>query len=111
MARAFSCSTPTSGLPSSESSSTAATPPACKRAQHGQRVHALDHVVAGRLAQLLVGGRDVEQVVGDLEHHAERLAVLGERVDERAVERSATMPPMRAAVENSDAVLPLMLDR
>lgn len=85
MARAFSCSTPTSGLPNSESSSTAATPPA-QGAQHRQRVHALDHVVTGRLAQLLVGGRDVEQVVGDLEHHAERFAVLGERADERAIE-------------------------
>ena len=38
--------------------------------QHGQGVDALDQVVAGRLAELLVGGDHVEDVVDDLEGHA-----------------------------------------
>ena len=72
-----------------------------QRAQHRQRVHALDHVVPGRLAQLLLGGGDVEQVVDDLEHHPEGLAVLGERVDQsaRSARRRARRcaPPWRTA--------------
>ncbi len=45
-----------------------------ERPEHRQRVDALDEVVAGRLAELLVGGDDVEHVVDDLERHAVRLA-------------------------------------
>src|SRR6056297_3136960 len=56
-----------------------------QRAQHRQGVDPLDDVVAGRLAELLVGGGDVQDVVDDLEHGAVGVAVLGERVDDRAV--------------------------
>ena len=52
-----------------------------QRAQHRQVVDALGHVVAGRLAQLLVGGDHVEHVVDDLERHAVVQAEVGERVD------------------------------
>ena len=58
-------------MPSSASSSAAGDAAGLQRAQHRQGVHALDHVVAGRLAELVVGGGDVEDVVDDLEHHAE----------------------------------------
>ena len=51
--------------------------------QDRQRVHALDQVVAGRLAELLVGGDEVEHVVDDLEGHAVRGAERGEPVDVR----------------------------
>ena len=54
--------------------------------QHGEGVHALHHVVSGRLAELLVGGRDVEQIVDDLEHHAVRLAETSECIDHRTGE-------------------------
>ena len=46
-----------------------------ERPQHRQRVDALDQVVAGGLAELLVGGDDVEHVVDDLERHAVAVAV------------------------------------
>ena len=48
---------------------------------HRQGVGALDEVVAGGLAQLLVGGGHVEQVVDDLERHAEAAPEGGEGVD------------------------------
>ena len=53
----------------------------CKCEQHGQRVHAFFHVVSGRLAKFFVGCHDVEQVVHNLEDHAKRRAVIGERID------------------------------
>ncbi len=56
-----------------------------ERADHRQRVHALDHVVPGRLAEFAVGRRDVQDVVDDLEHDAVGVAVLGECVDHDAV--------------------------
>ena len=48
---------------------------------HREVVDALDEVVAGRLAELLVGGDDVEHVVDDLERHAVAPAELGELLD------------------------------
>ena len=42
-----------------------------ERVDDRQRVDALDDVVAGRLAERLVGAGDVEHVVDDLEAHAE----------------------------------------
>jgi hypothetical protein len=57
-----------------------------ERAQHGQRVHAFDEVVTGRLAEALGAVGDVEDVVDDLEHHAEAPAPLGQRVDHCPVE-------------------------
>ena len=52
-----------------------------ERADHRQGVGALDEIVTGRLAQLLVGCGDIEQIVHDLERHAEAGAEGGERVD------------------------------
>ena len=49
--------------------------------EHGQVVDALDDVVAGRLAELRVGGDHVEHVVDDLERHAVAKPELGEEVD------------------------------
>ena len=83
---AFSRSAVSSGLPNNASSSIAGTPPACSVRITGKRVHTLDHVVARGLAELVVGGGDVEKVVDDLEHDAVRLAVLGERVGQRRIE-------------------------
>ena len=45
-----------------------------ERSLHGERVDALSEVLAGRLAELRLCGDDVEDVVADLEDHAERLA-------------------------------------
>ena len=56
-------------------------PSSCERVQHRQVVDALGDVVAGRLAELLVGGDDVEDVVDDLEGHAVVPPELGELVD------------------------------
>ncbi|TPW11933.1 MAG: hypothetical protein FD127_2943 [Acidimicrobiaceae bacterium] len=42
--------------------------------------------MTGGLSELAIGGGDVEQVVDDLEHHSEGVAVGGERVDQPAVE-------------------------
>ncbi len=48
--------------------------------QGGQGVDALGQILPGRLEELTRRGGDVEDVVADLEHHAEAVAVLGERV-------------------------------
>ena len=105
-ARALSSSAPSRGR---RADRPARRPPSAggQGADDGQRVDALDQVVAGGLAQLLVGGDQVEDVVDDLEDHAERVAVLGERLDVRHAAGPATMPPMRQAAANSDAVLPV----
>ena len=42
-----------------------------QRQQHRQRVDALGQVLTGRLSQLGLGAHDVEDVVADLEDHAE----------------------------------------
>ena len=68
-----------------------------QRAQHGQRVDAFDHVVPRRLAELFVGGGDVEDVVDDLEHGAVGVAVLGERIDD---------DPVVAGDDATDAAVP-----
>ena len=83
MASALSRSASSSGRPSSEASSLPALFVHGQRPQDGQRVDALDEVVAGRLAELLGGVGDVEDVVDDLEHHPERVAPGGQRVDRR----------------------------
>ncbi len=49
--------------------------------QGRQRVDALGQVLAGRLLQLAVAGGDVEDVVADLEDHAEAVPELGAGVD------------------------------
>ncbi len=55
-------------------------------ADHRQRVDALDQVVPGRLAELFVGGDDIEDVVDNLEGHAVMLPEVGDGVDGRLVE-------------------------
>ena len=63
-------------------SSVPRSPPSSSRAwQHRQVVDALGDVVAGGLAELLVGGDHVEDVVDDLEGHAVVPSELGELVD------------------------------
>ena len=49
--------------------------------QGRERVDPLGQVLARRLLQLAVGGGDVEDVVTDLEHHAEAVPELGAGVD------------------------------
>ncbi len=49
--------------------------------QRRQVVDAFGEILSGRLEELARGGRDVEDVVADLEHHAEAVAVLGQCVD------------------------------
>ena len=49
--------------------------------EHREVVDALRDVVAGRLAELLVGGDDVEHVVDDLERHPVAEPEVGEAVD------------------------------
>ena len=61
--------------------------------------------MTGGLAELLGGVGDVEDVVDDLEHHAEGVAPLGQVVDDLPLE-SGDDPPTRAAVPNSDVGLP-----
>ena len=59
-----------------------------------QGVDALDEVVAGRLAELRLGGGQVEHVVDDLEGHAEGVAEAGQRLD---------LGPVEAGHERADA--------
>ena len=58
-----------------------------ERVDHRQRVDALEQVLACGLAERHVGGGEVEDVVDDLEAHAEVMAVAGERVERRLVDR------------------------
>ena len=51
-----------------------------QRHQRRQGVDALGQILPGRFEQLRFGGGDVEDVVADLEHHAEAVAVFGERL-------------------------------
>ncbi len=53
---------------------------------HRKRVDALGEVLPGRLAELALGGDDVEDVVADLKDHAEGLAEGGQVVDLGPVE-------------------------
>ena len=80
----------------------AARPPTSgigQRPDDRQGVDALDQVVAGGLAQLLVGADQVEDVVADLEGHAEGLPEGGQRLDSgparppRQARRSGTTWP------------------
>ena len=74
----------------------------CERVEHGQRVHALFHVVSRGLAELLVGGGEIEHVVDDLEDHAVGGAVGGERLDDRAVVAGhQTADPCSGRIERS----------
>ena len=51
-----------------------------QRQEHGQRVDPLRQVLTGGLAQLVVGGDDVEDVVAQLEEHAEAASERGQHV-------------------------------
>ena len=75
--------------------------------QDGQGVDPLGQVLAGRLAELLVGGDDVEDVVAQLEEHAEAAPEGGEGLD---LGRGAppVRAPMRHEVAMRAAVLPAM---
>ncbi len=53
---------------------------------HGQRVDALEQVLAGVLAERIVGRREVEHVVDDLEAHAEVTTEARERVEGRVTD-------------------------
>ena len=81
-----------------------------QRVDHRQRVDALEEVVARGLAERVVGGGEVEDVVDDLEAHAEVTAEAGERV-ERGV-GDARRPCRRCGTTcaNSAAVLPSIAD-
>ena len=81
-----------------------------ERDQGGQRVDPLGQVLAGGLLQLAVGGGDVQDVVADLEHHAEAVAELGAGLD-LAGGRAPVSAPMRHDVAVRAAVLPLMAGR
>ena len=50
-----------------------------ERVQRRQVVDAFDEIVARRLAELLVGGDDVEDVIDDLECHAVVAPEVGQR--------------------------------
>ena len=58
-----------------------------ERVDHRQRVHALEDVVAGRLAEHVLARGHVEHVVDDLEAHAEVVAEGGECLEGRIVDR------------------------
>ena len=77
-----------------------------QRPDDRQGVDALDQVVAGRLAELRLRGRQVEHVVDDLEDHAEGVAEGGQRLHIRPVKGRRRARRCAPAVENSDAVLP-----
>ena len=94
---------PSSGRPRSARSSV----DDAQGVDHRQGVDALDQVVARRLAELLVGGGEVEDVVDDLEAHPEVVAERGQRVDV-GPSTPPTMAPIRQAVAISEAVLPAM---
>ena len=62
--------------------------------------------MAGRLAQLLVGGDDVEDVVDDLERHAVGPAEAGEEVDLVAGEVAGDGADAGRPMANRAAVFP-----
>ena len=73
--------------------------------QDRQGVDPLGQVLARRLAELLVGGDDVEDVVAELEDHAEALAEGGQRLDLVRRRCPPVSAPIRQAVAISAAVL------
>ncbi len=76
-----------------------------ERVEHRQRRYALAQVGAGGLAGLRRLGGDVEQVVGELERDADRLAVIARAPRLCAGAAPPNMPPNRADVAISDPVL------
>ena len=75
-----------------------------ERPLHGKGVDALGQVLAGRLAQLGLGGDDVENVVADLKDHAEGLPE-GRQVVDLGPVSPAVSPPILHAVDMRAAVL------
>ena len=91
MARALSRSGWSRGWPSRGRSSPAGLGVA-QGQEHRQGVDALGQVLAGGLAQLLLGGDHVEDVVAQLEEHAEAAAEGGERVHVAAGQAAGERP-------------------
>ncbi len=65
----------------------------------------------GVLPDMVVVRDDVEQVVGELEGHADALAVAGQDVDLGIVEAPASIAPNRPEVAISEPVLSASTDR
>ena len=107
MARALSRSGWASGWPRSARRSGPASG-SSSAIERRQRVDALGEVLAGRLLQLAVGGGDVQDVVADLEDHAEAAPELGAGLDLVAWAAPPVSAPMRHDAAVSAAVLPLM---
>ena len=110
MPNAFSCSTPTSGLPNNDSSSTAGTPPACSvRSTGSVYTPSTMSWPAGlpscsSVAVMSSRSSAIWKTIPNDSPYSVSASMV-------ARSRSATRPPMRAAVANNEAVFPLMLLR
>ena len=82
-----------------------------EREKHRQGVDALGEILAGGLAEVLLGPDHVEDVVADLEDHPECLSEPRESLDLRRRSRREVIAPTRHAVAMSADVLPAIASK